>query len=143
MKSEEELVRPIIRTLVTTLLFFSCGSGAPFGRVQLGDLTVDGEVDPDFLYLQLGQLDPRFEACYVRALRKDRTAEGVIEIRLHGTSTSLEPEVTANETQSETLADCVSSAISGLAIVQRDSTTAWDFVGDWSVKFEIVSKEGS
>jgi hypothetical protein len=134
-------VRPIIQTIATTLLFISCSGGAPFGTVELGDLTVDGEVDPDFLYMQLGQLDPRFEACYVRALRQDRNAQGVIEIRLHGNSTRLEAEVTSNETQSETLADCVSTAISGLAIVQRDSTTPWDFVGDWSVDFEIVSKE--
>jgi len=134
-------VRPSIRKLATMLFFIGCSEGAPFGTVQLGDLIVDGEVDPDFLYVQLGQLDPRFEACYVRALRKDRTAEGVIEIHIRGSSTTLEAEVTANQTQSESLAECVTAAVSGLTIVQRDSTTPWDFVGDWSVQFQIVSKK--
>ncbi|MEJ2237820.1 MAG: hypothetical protein P8X82_05945 [Gemmatimonadales bacterium] len=123
------------------LILIGCSQGAPFGTVQLGDLIVDGEVDPDFLYMQLGQLDPRFEACYVRALREDRTAEGVIEIHIRGSNTSLEAEVTANQTQSESLADCVAAAVSGLTIIQRDSTTPWDFVGDWSVQFQIVSKK--
>jgi hypothetical protein len=138
---KEQLVRPSIRKLATMLILIGCSQGAPFGTVQLGDLIVDGEVDPDFLYMQLGQLDPRFEACYVRALREDRTAEGVIEIHIRGSNTSLEAEVTANQTQSESLADCVAAAVSGLTIIQRDSTTPWDFVGDWSVQFQIVSKE--
>ncbi len=134
-------MRSIILALVAAILVTACGGGAPFGTVQLGDLTVDGEVDPDFLYLQLGQLDPRFEACYVRALRQNRTAEGAIEIRMTGNGSTLQPEVTANETQSEILAECVASAIAGLTIVQRDSITPWDFVADWSVDFKIVSKE--
>jgi hypothetical protein len=130
-------------TLATAMaiLLLGCSGGAPFGTVEIGDLTVDGEVDPDYLFLQLGQLDPRFEACYVRALRQDRTAEGVIEIHMLGRDGSLEPEVTANQTQSERLADCVTEAISGLKIVQPAGTTLWDYVGDWSVKFEIVSKK--
>ena len=58
----------------------ACSGGAQFGAVDLGELVVEGEVDPDYLYLQLRQLDPTFEACYVRALRQDRIAEGVIDL---------------------------------------------------------------
>jgi hypothetical protein len=134
-------MRSIKLATAMAILLLGCSGGAPFGTVEIGDLTVDGEVDPDYLFLQLGQLDPRFEACYVRALRKNRTAEGVIEIHILGNDGSLKPEVTANQTQSESLADCVTEAISGLTIVQPTGTAPWDYVGDWSVEFEIVSKK--
>jgi len=109
--------------------------------VELGDLTVDGVVDPDYLYLQLQQLDPTFEACYVRALRRDRSAEGAIEIRMQGSNGKLQPEIKLNETKSSDLADCVIAAMNGLTIVERDSTESWEFVGDWSVRFAIIRRD--
>ena len=109
--------------------------------MELGDLAVEGVVDPDYLYLQLQQLDPTFEACYVRALRRDRSAEGAIDIRMRGGSGRLQPEITLNETESGDLADCMITAMNSLTIVERDSTESWDFVADWSVKFAIIRRD--
>lgn len=119
----------------------SCAGSAQYGTVQLGDLTAEGVVDVHYLYLQLQQLDPTFEACYVRALRRDRTAQGTIRLRMHGGGGRLEPDVTANETASEDLAACVTNAIRNLQIVERDSSESWDFVGNWSVTFSIIRQE--
>jgi len=121
--------------------WLACAGGAQYGSVELGDLTAEGEVDIDYLYLQLQQLDPTFEACYVRALRQDRTAEGMVGIRMRGAGGRLEPEITANETASAELADCMTNAIKNLTIVERDSSNTWEFVGDWSVKFTIIRQE--
>jgi hypothetical protein len=123
------------------LLTTACTGGAQFGTVELGDLTVDGVVDPDYLYLQLQQLDPTFEACYVRALRSDRSAEGVIEIQMTGSNGRMQAEIKRNGTESSDLADCVTTAMNNLTIVERDSTEPWDFSADWSVEFAIIRRE--
>lgn len=132
---------PTRNAAFTLLLTLACTGSPQFGTVELGDLTVDGVVDPDYLYLQLQQLDPTFEACYVHALRRDRSAEGAIEIRMRGTNGKLQPEITLNETESGDLADCMITAMNSLTIVERDSTESWDFVADWSVKFAIIRRD--
>ncbi|UCG85249.1 MAG: hypothetical protein JSW71_15090 [Gemmatimonadota bacterium] len=134
MRAKRSVIAPII-------CFLACTGGAQYGTVELGDLTTEGEVDRDYLYLQLQQLDPTFEACYVRALRRDRTTEGVVRLRMRGAGGKLEPEITANETASADLADCVATAISNLTIVERDSTDSWDFVSDWTVSFTIIRQD--
>ncbi len=131
----------LISTLTSLLMMTACSGGAQFGAVDLGELVVEGEVDPDYLYLQLRQLDPTFEACYVRALRQDRTAEGVIDLKIRGSGGKLTPEITTNATGSENLAECLTAAIAGLTIVEQDGADPWDFVGDWSVTFEIIRRE--
>jgi len=127
--------------MTSLLIMTACSGGAQFGAVDLGELVVEGEVDPDYLYLQLRQLDPTFEACYVRALRQDRTAEGVINLKIRGTGGKLTPEITTNATGSDNLAECVTAAIAGLTIAERDGSDPWHFSGDWSVAFEIIRRE--
>jgi len=119
----------------------ACSGGAQYGTVDFGELVVEGEVDPDYLYLQLRQLDPTFEACYVRALRQDRTTEGTIDIEIRGDGGKLTPEVTTNGTGSENLMGCVTTAITGLTIVEPDGSEAWEFSGKWSVTFEIIRRD--
>lgn len=134
-------MRHTIAPAALTLLLAACGGGAQFGTVELGDLVVQGEVEPDYLYLQLNQLDPTFEACYVRALRGNRSAEGVIGIRLKGGGGHLVPTIDSNNTGSEDLAHCVQGAITQLPILEPEGHAAWDFVGEWSVRFEIIRPE--
>jgi len=127
--------------LSAVLLLAACGSGAQFGTVELGDLIVQGQVEPDYLYLQLNQLDPTFEACYVRALRGNRSAEGVIELHLKGGGGHLTPTIVSNSTGSDDLGKCVESAVTQLPIVEPEGHEPWDFVGDWSVTFEIIRRQ--
>jgi len=131
----------LISTLTSLLIMNACTGGAQFGAVDLGELVVEGEVNPEYLYLQLRQLDPTFEACYVRALRQDRTAEGVIDLEIRGGGGKLTSDITTNSTGSANLAECVTAAITGLAIVEQDGSDPWDFSGDWSVTFEIIRRE--
>ena len=128
--------------LMVQLGMLACGGTRPPGTVELGDLVVDGEVegevDLDYLLAQLPQLDPTFEACYVQALRKNRSAEGVIDLKMRGEGTRLIPTITQNGTSSVTLADCVTQAIEGLAIVQREGDQPWSYTADWSITFSIM-----
>jgi hypothetical protein len=119
-------------------LLLACGGGRQYGTVEFGELRVEGEVQQDYLSLQLGQLDPTFEACYVRALRNNRSAEGVIELKLTGGSGRLVPELTGNDTGSDGLGECVQNAVAQLSIVEPAGYEAWDFTGEWSVRFEII-----
>ncbi|KPJ93958.1 MAG: hypothetical protein AMS18_04655 [Gemmatimonas sp. SG8_17] len=121
----------------------ACGGGAQFGTVEFGELAVEGRVDADFLSLQLNQLDPRFEACYVKALRGNRSAQGTIALRLRGGGGHLRPEVSFNDTGSPDLAECVIEATSGLTIIERQGYEPWDFSGSWSVEFKIVRRDNS
>lgn len=130
-------------TATTVLLSVACGGGAPFGTVQLGQLNVEGSVDSDYLERQLVPLDPRFEACYVRALRKNRDTEGVLRVKLHGVGGTLTPEMTENSTGSEDLAECVTENIAALSIVQPAGTEPWDFTGEWSVTFAIARRDST
>ncbi|UCD24346.1 MAG: hypothetical protein JSW51_00045 [Gemmatimonadota bacterium] len=133
---------PILRhlhSMLMCLLFAgACSGGAQYGKVELGELVVAGQVDPEYLYLQLRQLDPTFEACYVRALRRDRDAEGVVDLELNGSDGKLTPAITTNGTGSENLAECITTAITGLTIVEPEGSDPWSFSGDWSVTFEII-----
>jgi len=61
--------------IALALALAACGGSAPFGTVELGDLVVEGEVDGDYLYRQLRQLDPPFEACYMHA-KSIRSSDG-------------------------------------------------------------------
>jgi hypothetical protein len=128
------------RTVALLLSVGACGGGAPIGTVELGDLVVSGEVDGDYLYRQLGQLDPPFEACYMHAKRKDHSTEGVIQLVLQGGNNSLAGEITSNTTGSTELGDCVLAAISGLRIVEPENSPPWDFTADWSATFELARR---
>jgi hypothetical protein len=125
------------------LLSSSCGGGAQFGTVEFGELVVEGQVDADFLSLQLSQLDPRFEACYVKALRSNRSTQGTIGLRLQGGGGHLRPEVSFNDTGNPDLVACVIEATSGLTIIEREGYEPWDFSGNWSVEFKIVRRDNS
>ena len=120
-----------------------CGGGAPIGTVELGELIVAGEVDGDYLYRQLYQLDPPFQACYVRAKRGDHTTEGILELTLQGGSGRLAAEIASNTTGSSELGECVLSAISGLRIIEPEDAAPWDYSADWSVTFEIARLDRS
>ncbi len=124
--------------LMVSLGILACGGTRPPGTVELGDLVVDGDVDLDYLLAQLPQLDPTFEACYVQALRKDRSTEGVIDLKMRGEGTRLLPTITQNGTNNVTLAECVTQAIEGLAIVQREGDQPWNYTADWSITFSIM-----
>lgn len=127
-------------TWIAAVLFsvYACGSGAPFGMVKFGTLDLEGTVDTDYLARQLAPLDPRFEACYVQALRKNRATEGTIHIKLQGAGGKLIPEIATNNTGSDDLPLCVTDNISALSIVEPSASAPWNFTGDWSVKFEIA-----
>ncbi len=136
-------MRKILWTATAALISVACGGGTPFGTVQFGQLTVEGSVDSDYLERQLAPLDPRFEACYVRALRKNRDTEGTLRVKLHGVGGTLTPEITENSTGSEDLAQCVTENISALSIVQRPGAELWDFTGEWSVTFQIARRDST
>lgn len=119
----------------------TCGGGAPIGIVELGDLVVSGEVDGDYLYRQLRQLDPPFQACYMHAKRKDHSTEGVIQLSLRGGGGSLAGEITSNTTGSTELGECVLTAISGLRIVEPEDSAPWDYTAEWSATFEIARRD--
>jgi len=118
-----------------------CGGGATYGTVELGELVYSGTVNGDYLSRQLIQLDPPFQACYVRVKRTARTTEGVIELNLTGGSGQLAGEITSNSTGSAELGECVLGAISGLTIIERGDSTPWDYTADWSVSFELTNPQ--
>jgi hypothetical protein len=134
-------MRLISLAAVCWLFSSSCGGGAQFGTVEFGELAVEGQVDANFLSLQLNQLDPRFEACYVKALRDNRSAQGTIGLRLRGGGGHLRPEIYLNDTGSADLAECVIEATSGLTIIERAGYEPWDFSGNWSVEFRIMNRD--
>jgi hypothetical protein len=134
-------MRYIITATAILLLQAACGGGRQYGTAEFGPLVLEGEVDPEYLLLQLNQLDPTFEACYVRALRGNRATEGVIRIRLAGGQGRLDPEILANETGSEELEECVENAIAQLTIVEPPRSDPWDFTGEWSVEFAIIRRQ--
>jgi len=116
-----------------------CGGGSPIGTVELGELVYSGTVDGDYLSRQLIQLDPPFQACFVRAKRQDRTTEGVIQLSLTGGDGRLAGEIQSNSTGSTELGECVLGAIAGLTIIEPAETGPWDYTAEWSVTFELVS----
>ncbi len=120
------------------LFVVGCGGGAPIGTIEYGELVVSGEVDGDYLYRQLIQLDPPFQACYVRMKRRDRTLEGVIDLILRGGSGRLAGEIKTNTTGNEELGECILGAISGLTIREPADSPPWNYTADWSVTFEIL-----
>jgi hypothetical protein len=107
--------------------------------IELGELVYYGTVDGDYLSRQLGQLDPPFEACYVRVKRRARTTEGVIELSLTGGNGRLVGEIESNSTGSTELGECVLGAIAGLTIIEPAETGPWDYTAEWSVTFELVN----
>jgi len=130
-------LRPI-SSVFLVLAATACGGGAPIGTVELGELIVSGEVDGDYLYRQLYQLDPPFQACYVRAKRGDHSTEGLLELTLQGGSGRLTGAIASNTTGSSELGECVLGAISGLMIIEPEGAAPWDYSADWSVTFEIA-----
>ena len=134
-------MRRLSTTAALVALLLACGGGRQFGKVEFGDLVLEGVVDAEYLFLQLRQLDPTFEACYVRALRGNRATEGVIVMNLTGGGGRLVPEITGNDTGSEELLECVESAVTQLEIVEPEGYDPWEFTGEWSVKFEIIRQE--
>lgn len=121
----------------------ACGGGAPIGTVEYGHLVVSGQADTTYLRRQLYQLDPPFQACYVRAKRSDRTTEGVIQLTLRGSSGRLAGEITSQTTNNSELEACVLNAISGLRINEPENALPWDYTADWSVTFEIIRRDRS
>ena len=133
----------LVGGFVLVLTLAACGGGAPIGTVELGDLVVSGEVDGDYLYRQLYQLDPPFQACYMHAKRKDHSTEGVIQLTLLGGSGQLAGEITSNTTGSSELGECLLTAIAGLRIIEPENSAPWNYTGDWSVTFEIARVDRS
>ena len=127
-----------ISCIVLLCAAMGCGGGSPIGMVELGQLVYSGEVDGDYLSRQLIQLDPPFQACYVRIKRRDRTVEGVIELTLQGGGGRLAGEITSNSTGSAELGECILGAISGLTIREPEETAPWNYTADWSVSFELI-----
>lgn len=122
------------------MMLASCGGRRDFGKVEGGDVMLEGQVDADYFVRQLGQLDPWFEACYARILRRSRNTEGVIVLRMHGKHRRLDPIVVQNETESAELAECVKNAVSNLSTVEPDDAEPWDFTAEWAVTFSILRR---
>ena len=110
------------------------------GKVLFGELQTHGVVDLDYLQAQMLRLGPRFQACYAQSLRRNHSSEGVVRLSLRGGGGKLIPSVTENTTGEEGLARCVSDAIAGLSLVQREGTAPWAFTAEWSVEFEIARR---
>lgn len=123
------------------LLCAACGRRATFGTVESGKITVEGRVDAEYLARQLEQLDPWFEACYARTLRRVRNTEGVITLRLHGSEGTLRPEVAENGTGDTELADCVTNAFSKVTLEESPSSEPWNFTAEWPVTFSTVRRD--
>ena len=119
----------------------ACGSGPSYGKVDAGDIVLDGQVNADYFARQLGQLDPWFEACYARALRRDGDVDGVIELHLLGGGGKLLTERTENGTGNEELAECVANAVANISLVEAAGDEPWDFTAEWPVTFSIIRRE--
>lgn len=132
---------PVVVTVLALAAAEGCGGGTPYGRVAGGDVRLEGQVNADYFPRQLDQLYPWFEACYARTLRRDRAAEGVIEIRMRGRAGTIRPEVVRNETGSDELARCVADAVTNLPLVERPGDEPWDFTATWPVEFTIARRE--
>src|SRR5262249_14567362 len=127
------------RLVILAMLAVGACEGAPFGMIRLGALNLQGEVDSGYLERQLQQLEPRFQACYARALRLSRS-DGAIHWRIKGGGGGLRPEVISKEPANDTLAACATSAIAGLGIVEPSGAKPWDYTLDWSVNFVIARR---
>jgi hypothetical protein len=112
--------------VVLTMLFASCGGRGAFGR--------------DFFARQLEQLDPWFEACYARVLRRSRDTEGVITLRMQGKGGKLLSSIVQNETGNAGLGDCMQQAVSNLDLVEPAGGEPWDFTVEWPVTFTIIRR---
>ncbi|MBI4503721.1 MAG: hypothetical protein HY700_21490 [Gemmatimonadetes bacterium] len=128
------------RSLALVLLVFASCEGVPVGKVLFGELQTHGEVDQGYLEAQMVPLEPRFQACYAQSLRRNHSSEGVVRLSLRGGGGKLIPSVVENSTGDEGLARCVSDAIAGLSLVQREGTAPWAFTAEWSVEFESVRR---
>jgi hypothetical protein len=121
------------------LSLVSC-EGVPFGKVGFGELETHGTVDVDYLEAQMAPLEPRFQACYAQALRHDHSTKGTIRLSMRGGQGKLIPSVMEDDTKDASLSRCITDAIAGLSLVQREGTPPWAFTADWSVKFEILKR---
>lgn len=131
-----------MRMLIGLVVFVAaCGGGRVYGKVEPGDVIVEGDVDGEFFARQLDQLDPWFEACFARALRLDRSTEGVIRLSLRVRDGGLTPEIIEDGPASPQLTDCVTSAVSSLTLVEPDATKPWDFSAQWSITFSAIRRE--
>jgi hypothetical protein len=126
--------------VVLTMLFASCGGRGAFGRVDGGEVVLEGQVDADFFARQLEQLDPWFEACYARVLRRSRDTEGVITLRMQGKGGKLLSSIVQNETGNAGLGDCMQQAVSNLDLVEPAGGEPWDFTVEWPVTFTIIRR---
>jgi hypothetical protein len=122
------------------LSVLSCGGGVPYGRIDFGTIDTEGQVDTDYFKAQLGQLEPRFQACYARTLVRNRTAEGRVRLAIQGGGGRLVPTVVENATSDSGLVQCVTGAISELKIVEREGSVPWHFTAEWDMGFEIARR---
>jgi hypothetical protein len=106
--------------------------------VSFGELQTHGTVDVDYLEAQMAPLEPRFQACYAQALRHNHSTEGTVRLSMRGGQGKLIPSVIEDDTKDVGLPRCVSDAIAGLSLVQREGTPPWAFTAEWSVKFKIL-----
>lgn len=127
-----------VLSVLYVLSVASCGGGVPYGKVGFGRLEIDGVVDQGYLEQQLGQLEPRFQACYASALRRNRSSEGRIGLSVQGGGGRLAARVTENTTADDFLTGCVTRAIDSLRIVERPGSGPWAFTASWTVAFEIA-----
>ena len=131
-----------MRMLIGLVVFVAaCGGGRVYGRVDPGDVIVEGDVDGNFFARQLDQLDPWFEACYARALRLDRSTEGVIQMSLRVRERGLTAEIIEDGPANPQLADCVMNAVSNLTLVEPDAAAPWDFSARWPITFTVIRRE--
>jgi len=112
------------------------------GTVEFGEFVYSGDVDGDYLVRQLIQLDPPFQACYVRVKQQNPPPEGQIDLELQGGGGRMTGQVTSNTTGSEELGECLIGAIEGLTIIEPVETAPWNYTADWSVTFALVRRPG-
>ncbi len=122
------------------LWIMACSGGRAFGKVDGGEVQLVGQVDADYFVAQLDQLDPWFEACYVRVLRRDRAIEGVIRLGMRGGGGQLVPAILENGTNSEELAQCVENAFTDVTLVEPAGSEPWDFTAEWPVTFSQIRR---
>ncbi len=120
-----------------TLLAVACGESRTYGKVDPGQLTVQGEIDVSRVTTQLEQLDQWFEACYARILSKEPATEGTMRLRLVGQDDRITPDIVENGTGNQDLAACVRNAFGNLTATDE----RWDFTADWSLDFAIIPEE--
>lgn len=126
---------------VLCLATLACGGGTPPGTVGMGDVMVnEGTIDASYLAVKLNSVGPTLEACYARALRHQRDAEGTIALQLEGRGNDVVPTIQSNTTGNDDLGGCVRNAVEGLTFPESEGYVPFEFRAEWPLEFAVARR---